>query len=407
MADVVVVGAGLAGLACARVLTERNVDTVVVESSHRVGGRVGTDEIDGFLVDRGFQVYLTAYPEGRRFLDLGALDLKPFHPGADVWLGDRFHRMGDPFRRPTDAWASLRSPVGSVAEKLKGVRLRSRARSASATDLLEGGADVATLDVLRSEGFSERMIERFFRPLFAGILLDRSLETSARVFRFVFKMLAQGDAAVPARGMQQIPEQLAAGLPEGVIRLGVRAEGIDPGSVATTGGRIETRATVIATDAPEAARLIGLEAPPSRAVAGIAFDAPEPPLRGPRLLLDGEGRGPVNNVAVMSEVAPAYAPSGRALVVVQTLDMAKNIEARVRERLQRWFGDAVAEWRHLSTHSFDHAHPSQNPPYTGRRPARLGDGQYVAGDHRVGASIDGALRSGRRAAEAVLEDLGA
>jgi phytoene dehydrogenase-like protein len=406
VADVVVVGAGLAGLACARVLAERGVEPVVLEASDRVGGRVGTDEVDGFLIDRGFQVYLTAYPEGRRFLDLAGLDLRCFHPGADVWRDGRFHRVGDPFRRPADAWATLRAPIGSVADKLRVARLRSRVRSASIEGLLNGD-DVPAVEALRSAGFSERMVESFFRPLFAGILLDPDLETSARAFHFVLKMLAEGDAAVPAGGMQRIPDQLAERLPDGTIRLETPVTAVDPAGVSTGSGQVSARAVVVATEAPEAARLLDLRVPPSRRVVGVAFAAEEPPRRGPRLLLDGEPGGAVNNVAVMSEVSPAYAPPGRALVVVESLELESGIEDRVRQRLSTWFGDAVDGWDHLATHVFMHGQPSQSPPFDAHLPARAGAGRYVAGDHRATASIDGALRSGRRAAEAVLEDLGA
>lgn len=406
MTDVAIVGAGLAGLACARVLAERGVEPVVLEAANRVGGRVGTDEIDGFLVDRGFQVYLTAYPEGRRFLDLTALELRPFHPGADVWRDGRFHRVGDPFRRPSDAWATLRAPIGSIADKLRVARLRSRVRSASIGRLL-AGEDVPAIETLRSEGFSEAMIEGFFRPLFAGILLDPALETSSRAFRFVFKMLAEGDAAVPARGMQRIPDLLAGWLPEGTVRLGTPVTAVGAAGVSTETGEISARAVVVATEAPEAGRLLDLDVPPSRPVVGVAFAAEEPPRRGPRLLLDGEPGGPLNNVAVMSEVSPAYAPPGRALVVVESLDAEPGIEDRVRHRLRTWFGDAVDGWVHLSTHVFAHGQPSQSPPFEAHRPARVATGRYVAGDHRATASIEGALLSGRRAAEAVLADLGA
>lgn len=406
MTDVVVVGAGLAGLTCARTLAARGVETVVLEASDRVGGRVGTEEIDGFLVDRGFQVYLTAYPEGHRQLDLSSLDLRPFQPGADVWLDGRFHRLGDPLRRPADAWPSLRAPVGSLADKLRVMGLRRRLKATSVDEAIESGDDAATLDALRSAGFSERMIDRFFRPLLGGIFLDPQLQTSARVFRFVFKMLSEGAAAVPAGGMQQIPDQLAGGLPAGAIVTGTRVLRVVAEGVETAEGPVRAGAVVIATEAPEAARLLGIDVPASRSVTGLAFAAETPPRRGARLLLDGEAGSPLNNVAVMSEVSPAYAPAGRALVMVESLDTGPDLADRVRGRLAAWFGPQVEGWTLLGTHSFAHAHPSQVPPFPGRRSAWVGDGRYVAGDHRATASIDGALRSGRRAAEAVLGDLG-
>lgn len=407
MSEVGIVGAGPAGLACARVLADAGIEAVVWEASDAVGGRVRTDVIDGFVVDRGFQVYLTAYEEGRRFLDLDALDLRYFEPGADVWVEDGFHRVGDPFRRPRDAWPTLRAPIGGLGDKLRIARLRRRLGSASADELLESGDDSTTLAELQECGFSSTAIERFFRPLFAGILLDGDLETSARVFRFVFKMLASGRAAVPAGGMQRIPEQLAAGLPDGWIRLGTPVAEVGDGGVRlSTGESAKVRVVVVAAEAPAAARLLGVPDPGSRPVAGVAFAAEDSPRPGRRLMLDTGAGSPVNNVAVMSDVAPEYSPDHRSLIVVQSLDVGAGLEQRLRARLGDWFGGEVGEWDHLATRVIDHGHPDQRPPYPGRRPARLAEGLYVAGDHRASASIDGALRSGRRAAEAVIADLG-
>ena len=234
---VVIVGAGLAGLSCARELNRRGFEVSVLEASDGVGGRVRTDRVDGFQMDRGFQVYLTAYPEGRAALDHEALDLRPFEPGALIWYDGRLHRVADPFRKPGALWSTLRAPVGSPFDKLRVARLRSALRKAEPSELIEADDDRTTIEALRELHFSDRMIDRFFRPLFAGITLDRSLDTSAKVFRFVFAMLSSGDAAVPAAGMGAIPQQLADGLPDGTVRLGATVERVDGGHVGVAGGR--------------------------------------------------------------------------------------------------------------------------------------------------------------------------
>jgi phytoene dehydrogenase-like protein len=400
--DAVVVGAGLAGLTAARLLSDRGLEVAVLEASDGPGGRVRTDRVDGFLLDRGFQVYLTAYPEGRALLDLGALDLRPFEPGALVWVGGRFHRVADPLRRPSALWPTLRAPIGSLADKALIARLRASVRRSD-----DPGGDIATIEALRRLGFSDRMVERFLRPLFAGITLDRELLGSARMFRFVFAMLSRGDAAVPSQGMGAIPEQMAARLPEGTVRFGARVERLEgTAALLEDGGRVEGRVLLIATEGPEAARLCGIDAVGSLPAGAVWYAAPEPPVAGPVLLLDGEGDGTVNNVAVMSTVAPAYAPPGRALVAVQSFAAGPSPEAAVRARLGVLFGAAVGDWEHLRTDLIPHAQPVQRPPFPLIRPARLGEGRYVAGDHRATASINGAMQSGRLAAEAILEDLG-
>ncbi len=406
MADVIVVGAGLAGLACAVELAEAGRTVTVLEASDGVGGRVRTDEVDGFLLDRGFQIYLTAYPEGQRLLDYEALDLRAFRPGAFVRHGGAFHLVGDPVRRPGDLPATLRAPVGSLADKLRvGWLWRLRFRDESA---LLAGTDVTTADELSQLGFGPAMVERFWRPLFAGIQLDPALEGPARTFRFVFAMLAAGDAAVPARGMQAIPDQLAARLPEGAIRLGVRVTAVGPhGAILETGERIEAPAVVVATDGPTAARLTSVVDPGSRAVSCVYFGGPESPLGEPVLVLDGDGHGPVNNLAVMSDVAPGYAPPGRALVAAACVPGGGDgLEEAARRQLRGWFGAAVDGWQHLRTYHIPHAQPAHRPPFTPAHPARLPSGVYVAGDHRATASINGALASGTRAAHALLAEGG-
>lgn len=411
-AEVVIVGAGLAGLACARVLSDAGVEVVVLEASDGVGGRVRTDVVDGFQLDRGFQVLLTEYPEAKRQLDYAALDLRPLDRGALVHVGGQFHRVNDPFRAGTtrasavDAVTSARAPIGSLPDKLRIARMRRSLLATSAPDLLRG-PDEPTSQALRNRGFSEAIIDRFFRPLFGGMQLDQSLVTSSRVFDVIFRTLASGDAAVPARGMGAISEQLAAPLPSGMIHLGCRVGAIEGTALWMHGGRrIDARNVVIATEGPEASRLLGLPAVRSKSASCVWYAAPVPPVEGGVVVLDGEASGPVANLAVLSSIAPTYAPDGQALVVAACPGTASmGIEVAVRSQLLGWFGPAVERWRHLRTYLIEHAQPDQRPPFHPKQPVSLGEGRYVAGDHRDTASIQGALYSGRRAGEALLADL--
>ncbi len=413
MPDVAVVGAGLAGLNCARELAARGVDVTLLEASDGVGGRVRSDVVDGFVLDRGFQVLLTAYPEAARVLDYAALDLRAFEPGALVRLGGGFTKVADPFRRPAEILATLASPVGTLGDKIRVGVLRQRVTSGPLERLWQR-PERTTDEQLRRLGFSVRMREAFFRPFLAGVLLDDELGASSRQFEFVFRTFSQGDSVLPATGIAAIPEQLAAGLPAGTVRLGTRATAVDPGAVTLEGGeRVTARAVVVATPGPEAARLVpAVPAPASRGVGCVYFAADRPPLEEPILVLDGEHAGPVNNLCVPSEVAPGYAPQGAALVSASVLPAAPPGDAAalvpaVRAQLRGWFGGQVDTWRHLRTYRIPHAQPAQPPPALDppRRPVRLAGGTYVCGDHRDNASIDGALTSGRRAAEAVLADL--
>jgi phytoene dehydrogenase-like protein len=411
---VYVVGAGLAGLRCARRLHEKGVAATVLEASDGVGGRVRTDRVDDFLLDRGFQVLLTAYPEARDALDYRELELHPFYPGAMIRTGDRFVTVADPFRRRWDGLRTAMAPVGGLGDKLKVASLRRRVTAGSLEELL-ARPETTTSEALAADGFSDTIVDRFFRPLFGGVMLDRELGSSSRMFEFVYRMFTLGDVALPTRGMGAIPEQLAGGLPPGCVRLGQRVTAVGDGAVTLDGGeKLPARAVVVATDGPSASQLLGddLPAPGSVAATCLYFAADRAPVDEPVIVLDGDGQGPVNNLCVPSAVAPTYAPPGAALISAAVIDRpglpkGPDLEAAVLGQLADWFGSGVVAWRHLKTYHIPHAQPAQ-PPGTldpHERPVRLRPGLYVCGDHRDTASINGALASGRRTADAVLEDL--
>jgi phytoene dehydrogenase-like protein len=246
--EVIIVGGGVAGLCCALKLEESGVPYLLLEASDAVGGRVRTDSVDGFRLDRGFQVLLTAYPEVLRVVNIEMLELGCFYPGALVACDGGLHRVADPWRHPLDALRSAASPVGTLADKLRVWHLRRRARAGSLDDLF-GRPEQPTISALKADGFSDVMIERFFRPFLGGIFLDKELVTSSRMLEFVFRMFSLGDTALPAGGMQAIPDQIASRLSVGSIRLGERVMGTGPGRVELEGGEtIVGRAAVLAVE---------------------------------------------------------------------------------------------------------------------------------------------------------------
>lgn len=410
-ARVVVVGAGMAGLCCAWELQAKGISCLVLEASDGPGGRVRTDRVDGFLLDRGFQVLLTAYPEARRVLDYDALKLRPFLPGALVRIGGKFRQVADPFRRPWAAPATLAAPVGSLKDKLLIARLRRHVLQGSLDDLWTR-PETSSLDALQSFGFSDRMIGSFFRPFFGGIFLETELATSSRMLEFVFRMFSLGKAALPTAGMGAISEQLASRLFAGTVRYGARVESVGEGEVWLAGGeRIPAKAVVLATEAPETARLMpGLHAPGFHGTACLYFAADKPPVTKPVLILNGDGDGPVDNLCVPSAVAPSYAPEGKALVsatVVGGADAEEGeLEKEVRKQLVSWFGPEVAGWRLLRIDRIRRALPARRSLDPVSLPVRRRPGFYFCGDHRDSPSLQGALTSGRRAAEALLQDWG-
>jgi phytoene dehydrogenase-like protein len=402
---VVVVGAGLAGLACATTLHAAGIPVRVLEASDGVGGRVRTDDVDGFLLDRGFQVLLTAYPELHRQFDVAALDLRAFEPGALVWRDGRGTVVSDPLREPRRAWSTATAPIGSLGDKLRIAKLRHDLRRVHPAALLRG-PDVPTQQALRERGFSPAIIERFFTPLVGGIQLDPSLGASRRMFDVIFRMLADGDAAVPSRGMGAIPAQLAARLPAGTVELSVRVSAVGDRWVESSRGREPARAVVVACEGPAASHLLGLPLVDSKSVGCVWFATQEPPTRERLIVLDGTGRGPVLNVAVMSNVAPTYAPAGRHLVAAAMPGhLEDDLDQLARRQLRSWWGPVVDTWDTLRVDRIVHGQPAQAPPFRTSDPVHLDGDRFVCGDHRDTASIQGALYSGRRCANAVLAHL--
>ena len=407
---IVIVGAGLAGLCCARRLRELDIPFTILEASDGVGGRVRTDLVEGFRLDRGFQIYLPSYPEGRRVLDYDTLDLKPFTRGALIRFNGRFHRVADPRAEFLTALKSFFGPVGTSRDKL---RLASFSKEVSRREP-ETATDQPALDLLRVAGFSDAMIDRLFRPFLGGVFLESELRTSARFLRFVWRMFAAGPGAVPALGMQRIPEQIAATLPKDSIRLNAAVAAVEPGAVVLTSGRrLDARGVVVATDGPAANRLLGQDVPSPKmnGTVTLYYATAIPPTADPILVLNGDGRGPVNNLVVMSAASGAYAPAGQSLIAVSVIGMPDqsddDSEEAVRNQLVEWYGNSVRYWRQLRSYRIPDALPDMSTgtldPW--RRPVRLRPGLYVCGDHRDQSSINGAMESGHRVAQTVGEDL--
>ena len=406
---ILIIGAGMAGMSCAVHLYRAGFDIRIFEADQNVGGRVQTDSVDGFLLDRGFQVYLDAYPETGKLLDLETLDLKPFRSGALVYRNGKLYRLMDVFRHPGNLWSSVTAPVGSFADKLRVGLLRTKLCTCS-LDEIATRKDVSTEMYLKTFGFSDAMIESFFRSFYGGIFLERELRTSSRMFEFTFKMFSQGKANLPAKGMGEIPKQLAAQLPSDSVRLNTPVVDVKPQSIVLASGELVTgSAVVVATDAAAAHRLLpdlNPTEPNWRSVTTLYFVADTSPVNEAIICLNGSGTGQVNSVSTLSDVAPAYAPAGKTLlsVVVLGLPDREALAASVREELVDWFGPVVKTWQHLHTDRTERALPEQLPgssqsSYSETFSKHMG--AWLCGDYLSSSSIEGAVLSGKYAAESI------
>jgi phytoene dehydrogenase-like protein len=407
------VGAGLAGLACARRLARDGISFIILEADQKIGGRLKTESFDGYLLNRGFQVLQTAYPEARQVLDYDDLKLGYFLPGAMVRIGGEFYRIADPRRRFKDFFSTCIAPIGTLMDRWRILRLASQIQRERVSDIFNA-PEMPTIDFLRQQGFSEKIIERFFKPFFAGICLDTDIRASSRVFCYIFRIFAMGDVALPANGMAAIAQQLAGSLTPERIRTNARVASVSKDKIVLENGeKLTGRAVVIATEGPETARLCELSKPlESRGEICIYFSAKTTPIVEPYLVLNAEPNKLINSLTVPSRVTPTYAPHGNELISVVVLGNLSidddAIGKRVRQELMEWFGPIVKDWQHLRTQRIRHALPDQSPPIPNPEkyvsPCR--PGIYICGEYKSVPGIQWALLSGRQTAEQVIHDLG-
>ena len=404
--EVIIIGAGLSGLACALELIKNGVSVRLLEQADAPGGRVRTDEVEGFLLDRGFQVYLDAYPNAGQLLDLAALNLKSFEPGAIIFEKGKRHRLMDVFRRPLSVFTSAFSPIGNIIDKALVAKLRFSLQFSSVEEIQQR-EDLSTEIYLKQFGFSDAMINHFFRSFYGGIFLENELRTSSRMFEFTFKMFTEGSATLPARGMEEIPRQLAARLPDGTLRCNTIVSEINAHEVTlSTGEKLSSDQLVLAVPSDAAQKLLpslDLTIMKWRSVTNCYFAAPDSPLNEAIIALSGDPDSLINNVSVPSDLSSQYAPEGQSLVSVSILGLHDEPDflSKVLSELTKWYGDQVTSWRHLRTDRIERALPEQTPAT--KPPAERAGGIYLCSDQHTTSSIEGAIISGQQTAKRILK----
>ncbi|SDH21239.1 Phytoene dehydrogenase-related protein [Flavobacterium omnivorum] len=407
--DVIIIGAGLSGLAAAVHLHRQGRKVLVIEASDRAGGRIKTDSHEGFLLDRGFQVLLTAYPETQTLLNYKDLQLKKMLPGATVLYDGGIFEIADPLRRPSAALATLFAPVGTLKDKMNTLWLKNKLQKLTIEAIFEQ-PEQTTQKQLTEYGFSPKMIQRFYAPFLSGIFLENELQTSRRMFDFVMKMFSDGDVAVPALGMEEIPKQLVAMLPQGSIACNTKVTAVDGNKVTTADGTIlEANQILLATTANQLTQqFFPNQKMTSHQVTNLYFEAKEAPTDKAVVVLNASTKKKwVNNLTVLSNVSEAYAPKGKVLISVSyngipTIDDATLAE-NMKDELKQWYGHKVASWKMLKAYRIEYALPTQESVRNeiAASEIKISDVLYICGDHLLNGSINAAMKTGRLAAEAM------
>ncbi len=427
---VLIVGAGLAGLACAKTLQDHGIPFLIVEADGAVGGRVQSDVHHGFTFDRGFQALNTAYEEARHFLDFKALNLKPFYAGAVIRYNDRFHQVGDPFRDPLQLLTGLFSPIGTVKDKLLTLKLSLSVKGLNESDIFQI-SEQPTLDFLRDYGFSETYIQQFFKPFYGGVFLESELRTSVRKFLYTFKYFAIGTVTIPQAGMHAIPQQLSQSFTPEQLWLNRSVVTLSPFDekkpaprcvTLSDGSAVLANFVVFATPLHETFRLLEGTFPLAQnSTVNLYFSVEgklPKGLKAKALYLNGEGTGIIQHLCFISEVASDYAPVGKHLVSITLKESALPIEpqardAQVHHELQAWFGESVKYWVKEAEYIIPHALPQSTLLY-GEKSSTIQAEIHrlqatwnilLANDALDSGSINGALRSGRLTALQLLEHL--
>lgn len=413
--DVAIVGAGLSGLSAAIHLHRAGKSVKIFEAKDYIGGRVSTEVKEGFSLDRGFQVLLTAYPECQQLLDYKKLQLKPFEKDAlNFFREGKIEHFNCPLNHPLSVFKLIFSSFFTTKDFFHLLRLKRKLYRTSVETLLSLDNGNA-LTLLKKDGFSQKFIDNFFKPFFGGILLDRGLLTSGKMVNLLLKMFFEGQVALPSNGMGTISQQMAAYLPEGTIHLKQEVHRItsEEEIVLSNDQKIKAKNVLLATDAWSAAKLLGLPLPPAgRSVTCCYYAAEKSPLNEPVLFLNGEDKGPINHLAVLSDVAPNYAPTGASLISATILDQHMHhsddeLNNASMQQLRHWFGSQVNKWKPLKIFRILNAHPTIYPDRLWHSPSpfKIREGLYACGDYLEAPNLNSALATGRKAALEILSEI--
>ena len=400
MKTAIVVGAGISGLSCALELEKNGYQVQILEKENHPGGRVHSDIVDGYILNRGFQVLQTGYPETKRLLDYKKLELCNLDPEVWIMNNNKIKKLYDPIQNSSNLLKAAFSNVGTFWDKLRLLQLRQSATSRSTNTIFQEN-ETTSLEQIKNYGFSESIINEFFKPLFGGAFLDNELNTTSRMFNFVYKIFSIAPIAIPKYGMKSIPEQLEAKL-ESKISFNTNVVKLDNKNIFLENETLSADAVVLAANHNSARQLIpSIDEIYWNSTSCYYFIADSPPFSSKVVLLNGNNRGEINNVFVPTNVSKSYSPNNKSIISVSTIGLNHN-EAEIRNELNNWFGNQTEDWKLLHTYHIEQALPRMSVPNVSH--SQYVNGIHMCGDYLTSSSIHGSMYSGRMTANQIIAD---
>ena len=400
MKTAIVVGAGISGLSCALELEKNGYQVQILEKENHPGGRVHSDIVDGYILNRGFQVLQTGYPETKRLLDYKKLELCNLDPEVWIMNNNKIKKLYDPIQNSSNLLKAAFSNVGTFWDKLRLLQLRQSTTSRSTNTIFQEN-ETTSLEQIKNYGFSESIINEFFKPLFGGAFLDNELNTTSRMFNFVYKIFSIAPIAIPKYGMKSIPEQLEAKL-ESKISFNTNVVKLDNKNIFLENETLSADAIVLAANHNSARQLIpSIEEIHWNSTSCYYFIADSPPFSSKVVLLNGDNRGEINNVFVPTNISKAYSPNNKSIISVSTIGLNNN-EDNIRNELNNWFGNQTEDWKLLHTYHIEQALPRMSVPSVSH--SQYVNGIHLCGDYLTSSSIHGSMHSGRMTANQIISD---
>jgi len=405
-----IIGAGVSGLIAARVLENHGFSPVIIEATDRVGGRVKTDLIGGYRLDHGFQVLLTAYPAAQKYLDYKALELQKFLPGASIFLNNGQKLIVDPLRSPSLLFSTLFSGIGTLSDKIRILKLNLYLKKKSLTTIFAEN-EQTTHSYLTNLGFSEDIITNFFKPFFSGIFLETKLETSSRMFEFVYKMFGEGHATLPKSGIEAIPKQLLENLKTTILKYNTKVETLKETEITLNDGTyLKSDYTIIATEAIELVSNLKNQSTAWKSCVTLYFETDVRVIAKKLIGLISKPGTLVNNIFYNSSLDARIKPANELLsvTVIDTQSLSHEVLIKaVKEELQSYCG--ITTTKLIKLYHIPRALPRLDNLKYDMMPSetRLSNSLFLAGDTQLNGSLNAAMISGERAALGVIEAVSA